>query len=175
MIDDNLKSLKKALQELLQLKKDLKKIAESRNSISKYRAIVQFRLERTGIDAEGTKLQTDSSIRHGTMAYSPMYEEIRLDKNRQINHVDLRWEGKYWNTKEIIVMSDYTLFYDGDIIKEGGALISDNFQTLYSNEDDFIQETAGLNDKEATEWINEAIMPEVQKRIDDIILRFQVY
>lgn len=170
MIDpkDILKNTKKALTKVRRLEQRLPKIAESQRSQKIYRKLVQDRISKTGIDAEGNRLQTDRSKEQGTNAYSKRTMIIRGAKGKQFTYVDLTDTRVYSQSRTLSVQPNYLLFYDGDIKKDGG-LISDNFKGMYNSEDDFIDETSGMNTKEAEEWIDIAVMPEVEKTMNEVV------
>jgi hypothetical protein len=121
------------------------------------------RIQDTGINSDGKKLQTDKASAGNPYSNATMdiYDGLGL----QINHVDLTVTGDFWNSQRFILKND-GFETTANYIKDGKH-IGENFLSEYSRAE-FWQTTSGLNEQELNE-LTIKVFDKYIKEIDEIL------
>lgn len=105
-------------------------------------------LDKKGEDSKGNKLGT----------YSNSYARIRVKKGLQVKHVDTHFTGKFHATLQVITQNDQlkivsNVDYADEIIEKYG------------------EEVLGVQREYLEEFMENFILPELKRRIDDKFTR----
>jgi hypothetical protein len=142
----------------------------TRKNSRKIKDIVQNRIQRTGIDAEGNKIQTDQSSTGQVYSNAT----IRLKEKKSgiagvSDHVTLTDSGALWRTFELYIKNNgFILDLDTD---KGAVDVYENFTQDYGTQKLFKDSVEGLNEKELDLLASEIYFPEILNKINEILQR----
>jgi hypothetical protein len=156
--------IKQILQEFRKVNvNDLGKFVFSQANIQRWVIdTIQNRIKKTGIDAFGEKLKTDSSS--SGEVYSFMSIVIRDQLGLQSDHVDLHLTGNFYKTFKVFLKSN-SLVIDADFDKGAGKNIADNFTRDYSQKE-FENAIESLSESEIDLMLNTVVFQEVIKYLN---------
>lgn len=140
--------------------KRLQEILNYNSTQEAIKSIIQDRIFREGILADGRKLKTDSvRYQSGQMAYSKNNK-----KKKNLDHVNLYITGDFFDGWQLRVGARITRLYS-DKIRE----IFVNFQDMFTNSNEMIDKIGTLTEEEIEIIKNRIIMPYIEQDIKEIL------
>jgi hypothetical protein len=128
------------------------------------------RIQKTGIDALGNKMQTDRSS--SGEVYSDL-TNILKEQNSGIagitSHVTLTERGDFWDSLKLIIKRD-GFETTANFIKEDGHMFK-NFTQDYSNEKEYEDAVDGLSKDQLAQLVIVYYFPRTVKKINEILSR----
>jgi hypothetical protein len=144
---------------------DLGRFVFSQSNIQKWIIeTIQNRLERTGIDAFGEKLKTDSSSTGEFYSFATIV--IKEQLGQETGHVTLKDTGDFYNTFRIFLKQN-AIIIDADFDK-GTSHIADNFTRDYSQKE-LENAIESLSESEINTLINTFVFEETINYLNKVL------